>query len=159
MRRLLRPTRLTRSYCERFAAAGYHCLAFDYRYFGASTGQPRQLLDIPSQLADWHTAIAYVRSLPNVDPDRVGLFGTSFSGGKSHRGCGRADTLIRACHSGRCEGPPCRRGDLSVPLHQRHSLGLHGQPADHPARDGAGGEGRLFQPRGLARHGQSPRRP
>ena len=34
------------AYAERFAAAGYVCLVFDYRHFGASGGQPRQLLSI-----------------------------------------------------------------------------------------------------------------
>ncbi len=34
------------AYAERFAAAGYTCLVFDYRHFGASDGEPRQLLDI-----------------------------------------------------------------------------------------------------------------
>ncbi|CAM2759832.1 alpha/beta hydrolase [Skermania piniformis] len=69
------------AYAERFTAAGYAALAFDYRHFGASTGEPRQLLDVKLQLADWATAIAYARSRPEVDPDRVVLWGTSFGGG------------------------------------------------------------------------------
>ena len=66
---------------ERFAAAGLACLAFDYRYFGESGGEPRQLLDIGKQLADWRAAIAYVRTLDGVDPERIALWGSSFSGG------------------------------------------------------------------------------
>lgn len=69
------------AYAERFAAAGYAALVFDYRHFGASEGQPRQLLDPRRQLADWAAAIAYARTLAGVDPDRVVLWGTSFSGG------------------------------------------------------------------------------
>lgn len=68
-------------YAERFAAAGFAALAFDYRHFGASAGQPRQLIDIGRQLADWRAAIAYARALDGVDPDRIALWGTSFSGG------------------------------------------------------------------------------
>jgi fermentation-respiration switch protein FrsA (DUF1100 family) len=68
-------------YAERFAAAGLAALVFDYRHFGASSGQPRQLLDIKRQLADWAAAVAFVRSRPELDPRRVGLWGTSFSGG------------------------------------------------------------------------------
>ena len=34
------------AYAERFSAAGYACLVFDYRNFGDSEGEPRQLLDI-----------------------------------------------------------------------------------------------------------------
>lgn len=68
-------------YAERFAAAGIAALVFDYRHFGASEGAPRQLIDIERQLADWRAAIAYARSLEDIDPDRVALWGTSFSGG------------------------------------------------------------------------------
>ncbi len=69
------------AYAERFAAAGLACLVFDYRHFGASGGEPRQLLDIGRQLDDWAAAIAFARTLDGVDPERVGLFGSSFGGG------------------------------------------------------------------------------
>jgi fermentation-respiration switch protein FrsA (DUF1100 family) len=66
---------------ERYAAAGYAGLAFDYRHFGESGGEPRQLLDIGRQLDDWRAAVAYARTLEGVDPDRVALWGSSFAGG------------------------------------------------------------------------------
>jgi uncharacterized protein len=69
------------AFAERFAAAGTDALAFDYRHFGASEGEPRQLLSIPRQLEDYAAAIAFARSLQGVDPDRVVLWGSSFSGG------------------------------------------------------------------------------
>lgn len=69
------------AYAERFCQAGIGTLLFDYRYFGASEGEPRQLLDIKQQLADYHAALAYARSLEWVDPERVAVFGSSFSGG------------------------------------------------------------------------------
>lgn len=69
------------AFAERFTAAGYVCLVFDYRHFGASTGEPRQLLDIPKQLEDWQSAVAYARTLHDVDPERVVVWGTSFGGG------------------------------------------------------------------------------
>ena len=68
-------------YAERFAAAGLHALAFDYRHFGASEGEPRQLISIREQLEDYAAAIAYARSLPGVDAARVAVWGTSYSGG------------------------------------------------------------------------------
>jgi len=68
-------------YAERFRAAGIGVLLFDYRHFGASGGEPRQLLDIRAQQADYHAAIAWGRRLDWVDPARVALFGSSFSGG------------------------------------------------------------------------------
>ncbi|HEX6115645.1 MAG TPA: alpha/beta fold hydrolase, partial [Solirubrobacterales bacterium] len=68
-------------YAERFAAAGMRVVVFDYRHFGASTGEPRQLLDIGRQLGDWRAAVAFARGLDGVDPERVAIWGTSFGGG------------------------------------------------------------------------------
>jgi len=75
-----RPLRLD-AYAQRFAAAGFVVFAFDYRHFGDSEGSPRQLLDIARQLDDWRAAIRTVKRLPEVDPQRVAVWGTSFSGG------------------------------------------------------------------------------
>lgn len=69
------------AFAERFAAAGYSCLVFDYRHFGASGGEPRQLLSVRRQLEDWRAAIAFARSLLEVDPDRVVLWADSLGGG------------------------------------------------------------------------------
>ncbi len=69
------------AYAERFCAAGYGCLVFDYRNFGDSAGRPRQLLDVGMQLADWAAAVAYARTIDGVDRDRIALWGTSFGGG------------------------------------------------------------------------------
>jgi pimeloyl-ACP methyl ester carboxylesterase len=68
-------------YAERFAAAGMRVVVFDYRHFGGSTGEPRQLIDIGKQLDDWRAAIAFARGLDGVDPERVAIWGTSFAGG------------------------------------------------------------------------------
>jgi uncharacterized protein len=68
-------------YAKRFAAAGVDALAFDYRHFGSSDGEPRQLLSVPRQLEDYAAAIACARSLEGVDPDRIVLWGSSYSGG------------------------------------------------------------------------------
>jgi len=69
------------AFAQRFCEAGYACLVFDYRHFGDSEGSPRQLLDVNKQLQDWHAAIAYARSRPDVDGGKTILWGTSFSGG------------------------------------------------------------------------------
>jgi len=69
------------AYAARFAEAGYAALVFDYRFWGASAGQPRQVLDIAAQHADWRAAVAYARSLDGVDPTRVVCWGSSFGGG------------------------------------------------------------------------------
>jgi dienelactone hydrolase len=69
------------AYAERFVAAGYACLVFDYRHFGASGGEPRQLLSVSHQLEDWKAAIACAQGRPELDGDRVVLWGSSFGGG------------------------------------------------------------------------------
>ncbi|MGB2948194.1 MAG: alpha/beta fold hydrolase [Rhodococcus sp. (in: high G+C Gram-positive bacteria)] len=69
------------SYADAFARAGYTVLVFDYRHFGDSEGEPRQLLDIAKQQQDYRNAIAYARSLDGVDSRRIVGWGTSFAGG------------------------------------------------------------------------------
>jgi fermentation-respiration switch protein FrsA (DUF1100 family) len=68
-------------YAEGFAAAGLDVLLFDYRGFGDSEGGPRQLVSYRRQRADYRAAIAAARKLDGVDPDRIVLWGTSYSGG------------------------------------------------------------------------------
>jgi len=69
------------AYAERFADAGLAALVFDYRHFGASPGEPRQLVDIKKQQQDYEAALAYARGLDWVDSQCLALFGSSFSGG------------------------------------------------------------------------------
>jgi pimeloyl-ACP methyl ester carboxylesterase len=69
------------AFAERFAAAGFAALAFDYRHFGASGGQPRSLMSAARQRQDWRAALAHVRALERVDPDRVAVWGFSLGGG------------------------------------------------------------------------------
>jgi uncharacterized protein len=65
---------------ERFAGAGFAVLTFDYRNFGESGGQPRQVIDIKDQREDWRAAVSWARSQPEIDPDRVALWGSSLGG-------------------------------------------------------------------------------
>lgn len=69
------------AYAERFAASGIAVLLFDYRGFGGSEGEPRQLVDPWRHVHDWQAAVAHVRAMPEVDGARIGLFGSSYSGG------------------------------------------------------------------------------
>lgn len=69
------------AFAERFADRGYAVLVFDYRHFGQSTGEPRNLVSVPAQLEDWRSAVAHARTITWADPERVILWGTSFSGG------------------------------------------------------------------------------
>jgi uncharacterized protein len=69
-------------FAERFAAAGLAALVFDHRGFGDSGGEP-DLFQPRRQLEDWRAAIAFARSLPGTDPDRVATFGSSMGGGNA----------------------------------------------------------------------------
>jgi dienelactone hydrolase len=71
------------AFAERFADAGIAVLAFTYRHFGDSGGEPRQLLSIKRQLADWDAAIAHLKPRTDVDSSRLAVWGSSFGGGHS----------------------------------------------------------------------------
>ena len=68
-------------FAEAFAAAGLASIVFDYRGLGASDGEPRQDLDPYAQLRDYRNAISCARRRPEIDPDRIGVWGSSYSGG------------------------------------------------------------------------------
>ncbi len=68
-------------FARAFAEAGFIVLVHDHRNFGASEGTPRQDIDPWAQIADWRRAISYLERNPEVDPDRIGIWGSSFSGG------------------------------------------------------------------------------
>jgi alpha-beta hydrolase superfamily lysophospholipase len=64
------------AFADCFAAAGIAALIFDHRGFGDSTGEP-DLFHPARQLDDWRAAIAFARSLPDIDAERVATFGSS----------------------------------------------------------------------------------
>jgi alpha-beta hydrolase superfamily lysophospholipase len=70
------------AFAERFAAAGFAALVFDHRGFGDSGGEP-DLFEPARQLEDWRAAIAFARSLPEVDGARIATFGSSMGGGNA----------------------------------------------------------------------------
>lgn len=68
-------------YAAVFAAAGLNALVFDNRNFGASDGTPRQEIDPWAQMRDYRHAITFATTLPEVDASRIGIWGSSYSGG------------------------------------------------------------------------------
>ena len=68
-------------YAEVFATAGLACIVYDQRNLGASDGQPRYEIDPIAQMRDYRHAITYAESLSQIDSNRIGLWGTSYSGG------------------------------------------------------------------------------
>jgi fermentation-respiration switch protein FrsA (DUF1100 family) len=69
------------SFGAAFAAGGLGALVFDNRGFGDSDGEPRQEIDPWAQVRDYRHAITYAQSRPEVDGGRIGVWGSSYSGG------------------------------------------------------------------------------
>jgi len=68
-------------YAELFSANGLNALVFDNRNFGDSDGTPRQEIDPWAQVQDYRTAITYAITLAETDRNRIGIWGSSYSGG------------------------------------------------------------------------------
>lgn len=64
----------------RLAEHGYTVLSFDYRGFGGSEG-PRGRLVPAEQVEDAVHAVEFLAQRGDVDPQRIGIYGTSFGGG------------------------------------------------------------------------------
>jgi hypothetical protein len=69
------------NYAMRFVEAGYAALTYDYRHYGESDGEPRQMQSVPSQLEDLRAAIRFARLREEIDPEKIILWGTSAAGG------------------------------------------------------------------------------
>ncbi len=110
------------AFAERFADAGYICLVFDYRYFGASGGAPRQLLSIRRQREDWKAAIAYARTVDGADPDRLIIWGTSFGGG--HVMATAADDPSIAAAVAQCPFTSGLASSLAIPTLTAAKIGV-----------------------------------
>ena len=67
------------------AGSGILAIAIDYRYLGDSSGEPRQQVLPYAQRQDLSNALSYLQTRTDVDGERLGLWGTSFSGGQSLR--------------------------------------------------------------------------
>lgn len=83
-------------YEQHFAAAGIAVLSFDYRFTGASGGQPRQRISIPEQCRDVAAAIDFLQRHPHVDAGRIGLWGTSLGGMNVVRVAGNRSDIAAA---------------------------------------------------------------
>jgi len=67
-------------YAEAFAATGLTVLLYDHHGFGGSDGQPRHEVDHWLQTRGYLKALSYLRSQPDVDADRIAVWGVSRSG-------------------------------------------------------------------------------
>jgi len=67
-------------FAERFRDEGFVSIAFDYRNFGGSDGQPREALSVPREREDYSTVIGWAVEQPYIDPRQIIAWGTSFAG-------------------------------------------------------------------------------
>ena len=121
-------------FAARFAEAGFHALVFDYRHWGQSGGEPRQLLSIRRQLQDWASVIRFARCMAGVDPARIALWGTSLSGGH---------VLIAAARDGRiaavsAQAPMVDGQAASIKMVEECGPGVLMSLAAHGTRDAMG---------------------
>jgi cephalosporin-C deacetylase-like acetyl esterase len=68
-------------YAAQFAENGIAALVFDYRNLGVSDGEPRQHLDPWMQIRDYQNAVSFLATRPDIDAERLGAWGISYSGG------------------------------------------------------------------------------
>jgi uncharacterized protein len=68
-------------FARAFTEAGFVVLVHDHRNFGSSDGAIRHDIDPWRQIADWRRAVSFLESMPEVDADRIGVWGTSYAGG------------------------------------------------------------------------------
>ena len=66
---------------EVFADAGFTVLLHDHPNCGESDGEPRQELDPVLQQRGYRDAISFLIAGGHADPERIGIWGTSYSGG------------------------------------------------------------------------------
>lgn len=82
-------------FARAFSDAGIVVLAYDHRHFGASDGQPRQVVNPWRQARDEIDALTWFAARPEVDEQRLGVWGSSFSGGQAIV-LGAVDARVRA---------------------------------------------------------------
>jgi fermentation-respiration switch protein FrsA (DUF1100 family) len=112
----------TDRFARRFHEAGFSVLAFDYRRLGESGGQPRQVIRLRDQLADWQAAIGFARALPEVDPARIAIWSFSLPGGHIFPVAARNPDLAAAiAQTPNADGPAATR---NAARHQRPSAML-----------------------------------
>ncbi len=91
----LRDAKLYHPYHEGLVAAGIAVLVFDYRGFGDSEGDATYL-DPMTQVEDWRNAISYLETRDEIDPRRIGAFGSGGTGGGNAVMVAGLDERVRA---------------------------------------------------------------
>ena len=87
---------LTLPFYGPFNRAGFAVMTFDYSGWAKSGGTPRNVINPWQREREVEAALAHLRSLPEVDPDRIVLWGTSFGGGHVVRTAAKHPELLGA---------------------------------------------------------------
>ena len=73
------------NFAEKFAEAGFVVLVFDYRFLGEGEGVPRQHVLPAEQHKDYRNAITWISQHPEVDEQRIGIWGSKPINGHANR--------------------------------------------------------------------------
>lgn len=142
---------LNATYARWFAKGGFVVLAFDYRGWGESDSKPvplgerptpdaqgevtlrarlpRQVVDPFDQIQDIRSCLDWLLGDPHVDPERIGLWGTSYGGGH---------VVTMAAHDSRVKAIVAQ-----VSLQQEHPLVATGIAQERATKRARGGIGPL----------------
>lgn len=86
-------------FAQAFVDAGFAVYRFDYRGFGLSGGKPRGLVDGKEHVKDWSAAVDAIRARADVDGTRLGIWGSSYSGGHVLALAAQRPDIMRAVSS------------------------------------------------------------
>ncbi len=120
-------------YAEAFHRAGFAVLLYDHRNLGISDGEPRQEINRWVQARGYRDAINFAENLPEIDANRIAIWGDSSSGGEVMV-VGAVDRRVKAIVAqvpacGREPSPPDPDGKLFEQLHETF---LHGNVSAAP---------------------------
>ena len=127
-------------FATRFAAAGFGALSFDYRHLGTSAGQPRGLIDIKRQRADFRAAIDVARRIDGIDHERIALWGTSFGGGHVLATAARDHRVAAAIIQNPFVDGPAAAGAAIRSAGRRHAYRLAWRAVRDKLRERRGGD-------------------
>jgi fermentation-respiration switch protein FrsA (DUF1100 family) len=128
-------------FAEKFQAAGFTVLVFDYRHLGASDGDERGRIIPQEQHDDLRAAIAWLSRFPGVDAGRIGLWGTSYSGGHALF-VGSLDPRVK-CVVAQAPAISVARSLVGLAGHTGFEQYLGLFAADHAARNAGAPGGRV----------------
>lgn len=106
---------------RKLAQSGFAVSLHDHRGFGDSSGEPRHDIDPYRQIEDWRRVISHLQTLDAVDSDRIGLWGSSYSGGHAFV-LAATDRRIKAVYSQVPTVSGSETGRRRVPPHLTRQL-------------------------------------